>query len=215
MQRVGPWGTVLVALGIAGFGGACRFSIGKMSPEPDASRPAPAPLHANPPAARADAGGGPTRTADMPRLPEDPEAGRRSQAQWRQHLDHEEYERQLAFDKRSLAQHRTVVARLRRARARLDGARSAAAVKGLADETGGAVTELRLRIERLDHWGVNSRLLGEYDALVKILDGNYAAGRIAELGRDPRPMAALRAEWDRHMKVVDDWLTEAANAETD
>ena len=183
---------------------ACQSAVRTREPRLDASHPAPAPV---------DAGASTTRTADMPRLPEDPEAGRRSQAQWRQHLDHEEQERQLAFDGRRLPEHRTLVKLLRAARARVDGARSRAAVERLAGPTAAAVTKARARLHELDHWGVNSRLLPDYDELLDILDGAYAAARVAALTGRPEAQEQLRARWDRHMRTIDDWLTEAANAD--
>lgn len=92
-------------------------------------------------------------------------------------------------------------------------ARSVAAVKRLADATSGATTEIRLRIHRLDHWGVNSHLLSDYEAMLKLLDGEYAAARVAALTGDPGRQDELRARWDQHLKIVDDWLTKAKNAE--
>jgi hypothetical protein len=179
--------------------GACQAVAGSPPRGADASAPV-----------RADTGGdGARRTADMPRLPEDPEAGRRSETQWRAHLEHEEYERQLAFDKRRLSQHRGLVTRLRAARARLDGASSTAAIDRLASSTTKAVTDARKRIYKLDHWGVNSRVLGDYDELLKMLDGAYAAARSAALEGNPAAQDELRARWDQHLKVIDDWLEQA------
>jgi hypothetical protein len=156
-----------------------------------------------------------TRTADMPRLPEDPEAGKRSEAQWRAHLEHEEHERQIAYDKRKLREHRALVARLRVARARLDGATTASAVSRLARATASAIADGRRRLHKLDPWGVNSRLLGDYDALLKVLDGSYAAARLEALRGNAEPQDQLRARWDQHLKVIAEWLAEAADDDGD
>ena len=203
----------LLLLGAAGAGAGCRPDVGKAPPDGAASPQAALTVDAGPPATRLP--GAPTRTADLPRLPEDPAAGQRSQAQWRAHMEHEERERQLAFDKRKLAEHRALVARLRDARARLDGATTAAAVTRLAGPTSSAIADARRRIRRLDHWGVNSRLLGDYDELLKILDGPYAAARVAALAGNPAPLGQARSRWDAHLKVIDGWLAEAAGADDD
>ena len=64
---------------------------------------------------------GPLVVAEQPPLPEDPERGQRSTAQWSQHLQHEEDERQGIFDRQRIPQHRALMKLLTNARKALAG----------------------------------------------------------------------------------------------
>ena len=48
------------------------------------------------------------------------------------------------------------------------------------------IEAVRRRIDRIDHWGVNSNLLADYDAMLRALADGYPAARIScsrEIGR--------------------------------
>jgi hypothetical protein len=162
---------------------------------PPPALPAPAPA---PPAAR---------------LPEDPVAGRLSELQWRQHMLAEEHERQLAFDHNRVEQHRGVVELLAAARTRYDRARTQAAVARVQGGMPAVRAELRKRTTAIDHWGVTSPLLADYDAWMAALEGAYPTARIAALGGDADRLGDVRADLDRRAKKIDDWLEEAAASE--
>ena len=152
------------------------------------------------------------RAGDAGRLPEDPAAGAKSTQQWRDFMASEEHERRLGYDKRHLKEHRAVLKFLVATRARYDRAKSKAAVLAIQKRLPPAVEETRRRITKIDHWGNNSNLLGEYDAMLKALSDTYPTARIAFLDGDHAPLDAQRAEFDRRIKHAQDWLAEAADA---
>jgi hypothetical protein len=155
----------------------------------------------------------PAPTVDPSRLPEDPAAGRRSEEQWRKHMADEEHERQIGFDKRHLTEHRAVVALIAAARARYDRAGSEAALAQARTDMPRRIDEIRGRVTALDHWGVNSRLLEDYAALEKSLEQAYADARLASLKGDAHSLDEARADFERRMKAIADWLEEAAESE--
>jgi hypothetical protein len=145
-----------------------------------------------------------------PMPPEDPVAGAKSTAQWREHLAAEERERQLQFDSQRLKEHRAVLKLLVAARARYDRAKSKTAVLSVQKRLPPAVEEIRRRITQIDRHGNSSRLLGDYDAYLKALSEDYPAARVAALGGDRAPLASLQADLDARTKHIKDWLAEAA-----
>jgi hypothetical protein len=179
------------------------------------SAPAPAaPAPASPaPAAPAPAPAPPAATPDPSRLPEDPIAGKQSEQQWRQHMEDEERERQLAFDHNRVRAHRAVVRLFGAARARYDRARSAAAVAKVRSDMPAQIAEIRRRVTEIDHWGVNSPLLPDYEALENSLSAAYADAKLAALNGDATALAAQRAEFDQRMKKIAAWLEQAAEGE--
>jgi hypothetical protein len=152
----------------------------------------------------------PARAGD--RLPEDPAAGAKSTAQWRAHMVAEEHERKLHWDRDHLKAHRAVVKFLVTTRARYDRAKTKAAVTAIRTRLPPAVDGARKQIARIDHWGTNSNLLEDYDALLTALSDAYPAARIAFLDGDHAPLDAQKADFDRRTKHIDDWLAEAAEA---
>jgi len=148
----------------------------------------------------------------LPRLREDPAAAKRAEAQWRQHLQHEETERQLNFDRRKRADHRALVRALSAMRVRYDRARTASQLDQARRYAAGQATELRARVSRLDPWGVNSRLLHNYDALLSLLGDSYPAARAAALNGDASPLKAARQEFRQHMQAISEWLERTAES---
>jgi len=147
------------------------------------------------------------------RLPEDPAAGKKSEAQWQQHMEAEERERQLGYDRRKIREHRKTMKLLAAARARYDRARTAAAVARVRATMSTLREQLRARETAIDHWGVNSRLLADYEATIAALEGAYPDAKVAALSGDGQPLRDLRAELDRRTKKMNEWLTEAAASE--
>ena len=148
-----------------------------------------------------------------PPLPEDPVLGAKSTAQWREHLAFEERERKLHYDRDRMKEHRAVLKVLIGTRARYERARSEAAVTAIKARWPETVEAVRRRIDRIDHWRVNSNLLADYDALLSALAEAYPAARLKFIAGDRAPLQALRAELDRRQKAIDEWLKEAAESE--
>lgn len=150
---------------------------------------------------------------DPTRLPEDPAAGQRSVAQWREHLEEEERERQLNYDKRKLKEHGALIAVLKAARDGYDNARDEKAVSSKQKAFSAARSNVQQRLEKIDRWGVNSKLLKDYAALIELLSEAYPAARIAALGGEPARFDALRVEFDTRVKKINEWLESAEEAE--
>jgi hypothetical protein len=146
---------------------------------------------------------------DPSRLPEDPVLAARSTQQWREHMADEERERQLGFDRTRLRQHRALEKKLRAARSRFDRAHGEAAIASAERAMPRLVAEMRRDLIAIDHWGVNSHLLSDYQALFAALVGPYAEAARAALHGDAQPLAAQRGEFDRHLATIDSWLKEA------
>ena len=144
----------------------------------------------------------------MPR--EDPVAGAKSTAQWREHLAAEEHERKLHYDRDRLKGHRAVLKLLVAARARYDRAKTKAAVLAVQKRVPATAEDIRRRIKQIDQWGNNSNLLGDYDAFLNALGDPYPAARIAAIGGDHAAHDALAADLDRRTRHIKDWLAEAA-----
>ena len=189
----------LVVLGVALAGGCRRVSV----------------------AGPRDARGGPAVTDQAPRagdagpsgLPEDPAAGRKSEAEWRRHMDWEERERQLSFDKNRIPQHRAVIQRLAAARARYDRAKTKAAIERVRADMPALRQDLEARTTEIDHWHVNSPLLADYDAEMADLDGAYPDAKLAALSGDAKPLRALRVRMDQRQKKMAEWLDAAKESE--
>ena len=147
------------------------------------------------------------------RLPEDPAKGAAATAQWRSHMAAEERERKLHYDRDRMKDHRAVLRFLIATRARYERATSKAAVLAIQARLPPAIEKVRRRITRIDHWRVNSNLLGDYDVLLAALADTYPAARISFLDGDHAPLLALRADFDRRLKAMNDWLEEAAESE--
>lgn len=153
---------------------------------------------------------GATSVRADPMPPEDPVAGAKSTAQWREHLAAEEHERKLHYDRDRLKGHRAVLKLLVAARARYDRAKTKAAVLAVQKRVPATAEDIRRRIKQIDQWGTNSNLLGDYDAFVNALGTPYPAARIAAIGGDHAALDALAADLDRRTSHIKDWLAEAA-----
>ena len=146
-------------------------------------------------------------------LAEDREAGEKSQQQWRSHLQFEERERQLGYDRRRMKEHRALIDVLAAARKRYDAARTLPAVGKLQARTPSLVEDVRTRMSAIDHWGVNSPLLDDYRALLASLTETYPTAVKAALDGDRRALTDARAEMDRLLKAMQAWLKEARESQ--
>jgi hypothetical protein len=153
----------------------------------------------------------PARGDPMP--PEDPVAGAKSTQQWREHMAHEDRERKLRYDRDRMKDHRAVVKFLVATRARYDRARTRAAVLSMQKRLPPTIDGVRKRITKIDHWGTNSNLLDDYDAMLKALSDTYPAARITALDGERALLDAQRADFDRRLQHINNWLAEATEAE--
>jgi hypothetical protein len=169
-----------------------------------APKPAPAP----PPSAAAPVAVAPQPAADPTRLPEDPVLGKRSEEQWREHMAHEEEERQMLFDKPRLRLHRALVKQLIATRARVDHATTPAGLAKLRAAMPKTLEALQKRVTEIDHWGVNSRLLPDYAALQAALGDSYLDAKLAALNGDGTALSTAGAEFERRLERIDHWLEE-------
>ena len=150
---------------------------------------------------------------DPQRLPEDPVAGKQSELQWREHMEEEEHERQIGYDRRFLKEHRALTKLIAAARARYDGAKTEAAVAKVRSGMPAQIAEVRRRVTEIDHWGTNSRLLSDYEALSASLTDAYPDAKIGALKGDGSALDVARAAFDGHMQKIAAWLKEAAETE--
>lgn len=128
-------------------------------------------------------------------------------------MEEEEVERKLNYDRRKLPDHRVVLGLLRAARGRYDQAQSKAAVLALQTSLPQALTPVKARIEKIDHWGVNSNVLSDYAELQRVLQTSYPDARIAALSGEKPAFEAARADFDARLKKVEAWLERAAESE--
>jgi hypothetical protein len=128
-------------------------------------------------------------------------------------MAHEERERKLHYDRDRMKDHRAVLRFLVATRARYERATSKAAVLAIQARLPPAIEKVRRRIARIDHWRVSSNLLGDYDVLLAALADTYPAARISFLAGDRAHLLALRADFDRRLKAMNNWLEEAAQSQ--
>ena len=114
------------------------------------------------------------------------------------------------IDRERIKDHRAVLKVLVAARARYDRAKTKAAVLAAQKRLPPTVEDVRRRMTKIDHWGTNSNLLGDYEAYLKALADSYPAARIEALDGKPAPLDTVRRELDERTRHIKAWLTEAA-----
>jgi len=152
---------------------------------------------------------------DHERLPEDPVLAAMASAQWRAHLAAEERERKLAYDRRKLDEHRTVVTLLQSARDLYDRATTRRAVEKARAEQLSTLAKVRELVQSIDQWGVNSNVLGDYAAMLALLSADYPAARKASIDGNPGLLEKVRSNFDARQKTITEWLDEAASSVDD
>lgn len=148
-------------------------------------------------------------------LPEDPAAGARSVAQWREHLEEEERERKLRFDRRKLPEHRRVSELFRTAQQDYDRAPTERAVAAAQKSFRASLPRLEKSFDALDHHGESSGLVPEYRKLVELFTDAYPNARIAALGGSKASLSELEARAKTHFETIDEWLKEASRDDGD
>jgi len=146
-------------------------------------------------------------------LPEDPAAGERSVAQWREHLREEERERRLGYDRRRLREHREVIQRLREIRQNYAAAKNDAATRRVQAQLNASLPKFEKLLDAIDHWRVSSTLVPEYSKLVQIFAEQYPEARIAALSGEKASLMALETDIAARFEHIDAELHEAAESE--
>jgi hypothetical protein len=140
-------------------------------------------------------------------------AGAKSVAEWRQHLQREEYERRLSYDRQRLPEHRRVLKILQETRRGYDAAGTRQAVSNAQRAFESTRPKLAATFDAIDHWGVSSKVIPEYRNLAEIFAEAYPNARTAALAGDPTALQRLQAEVDGRFAAIDAWLREAAESE--
>jgi hypothetical protein len=146
-------------------------------------------------------------------LPEDPIAAKRSSAQWQQHLDHEEAERQMGFDRRHLPEHKAVLKLLQNARSHYEAASSESALHKVSADMPRELAQIERKLKELDPWGNNSRVLSDYAALQAMLGKPYADAKRAAISGDEHALDRLREGFDARLEKIGDWLEKSEENE--
>lgn len=133
-------------------------------------------------------------------------------AQWREHMEEEERERKLNYDRRRLKEHERVLANLRQVLKSYDNAKNEKDVL----RAKAALAKRRQRLERdisaIDHWGVSSNVLGDYREILETLSEAYPSARIAALSGRSAQLDELRSAVDGRLHKVDKWLERARDS---
>lgn len=154
---------------------------------------------------------GPLVVADQPPLPEDPLAGKRSEQQWREHLEEEELERQMIFDHYRLDEHHALIARIRAARERLDQVKTARQLEQTRKALAPALKEIKQGIDAIDRWKNSSHILSDYEALLAALGESYPEALRRGFAGQPQAREAARKDFDAHLQRMHGWLTRVAD----
>jgi leucyl aminopeptidase (aminopeptidase T) len=93
-----------------------------------------------------------------------------------------------------LEEHRAVLATIRSLRARYDHARTARAVDKAQSEMPAAIADVQRRITHIDQWGNNSKLLGDYAAMLSALEQPYRTACKSAIAGDAAALDTLKAE---------------------
>jgi hypothetical protein len=155
----------------------------------------------------------PPGAVEPPALPEDPVTGKLAEQQWREHMEREEEERQMLFDRQRLREHRALVRLITTLRTRYDRAKTEPALGKLREGAAQKLEDIQKRVAAIDPDRVNSRLLGDYEALQSSLRNDYPDARAAALRGDHAPLTAARATFDQRLERIDAWLEEAERGE--
>lgn len=175
-----------------------------------ATPPAPSPsteIRAASPSREAPAAG--FKLAEAPPLPENPEQGRRAQAQWSEHLAREEEERQAAFDRSRLGAHRAILAELRAVAQRCWAPLNRRELETREQELARDVGKVDKKIAAVDPWGNSSRLLPAY-ATVRAHLARCPEAMRAALAGNPQELAETKDALTRGFAPIVTWLQEIA-----
>lgn len=139
-------------------------------------------------------------------------AGKRSEAQWREHLAHEDRERQLARDRHALVHHRAIVAMLVRARRQVARAQAPASLRAAQSRIATVDSAIEQHLAKINLWGNVSPLTAIYQDMLRALRDDLADRSGAPSGSSDA-VARARLDWDARLTDIRDYLDEAARSE--
>jgi hypothetical protein len=154
-----------------------------------------------------------TKERQHPRLPENPELGAKSSAQWQEHLEEEEEHRQLCYDRDRLGQHREVMSQLASLRQRYDQARSEAELASARAQGQRQAPALQKQLDAIDPWKNSSVALPQQQAMLKLLVESYPGARLEALRGNSQNDSRVAAELDRHAESIGQLLERAARCQ--
>lgn len=149
---------------------------------------------------------GPLVVAEQPRLPEDPVAGKRSEMQWKKHLQAEEVERRMVFDRNHLPEHRELIKRISAAREPLEQAKTPNALGKAQAQLEPTLQALQATIDALDRHKNSSRILVDYEALMSSLTTTLPAAKLAAMSGNTDMLSHARNDFDAHLRTMHSWL---------
>lgn len=158
-------------------------------------------------AAPASPGGG---VVDSSQVKEDPVAGKKAEAEFLKHLAREDRHLWLLFDRQHIRQHQAVMAGLIKARARYERARSQRGLDSARQDVGVLLDDIRRKMRDIDEWRNGSKIFGDYDVLIKIIEVDYPSALQASLKGNKRALLDVRRAFDAQLKKLRAWLAEAA-----
>lgn len=147
---------------------------------------------------------------DSTQIKEDPVAGKKAEAAYLKHLAREDRHIWLLFDRQHLREHKAVLAGLMKARARYERVRSVRALERAQPEVAMMLDDVRQKMRDIDEWRNGSKIFGDYDVLIKLIETGYPAALQASLKGNKRTLRGVRREFDVQAQKVRSWLAEAA-----
>jgi len=199
----------VIATAVTVLAGACQRSAVPAAGATAVSRPV---ADAKKPAPSDEAPRWPSQ-AGGPRLPEDPAAGKHSEAEWQAHLNREDRERLLARDRHAMKHHEAIVAMLVRASRAFERARNERAVRAAEKSVEKIAVQVEKRLTKINVWGNVSPLTETYRLMLRWLKEDFPRERRATLAGAGDGGKALRAEWARRLAEIRSFLHEAAESE--
>lgn len=152
------------------------------------------------------------RALNAPRLPEDPEAGARSTAQWRERRATKMRMRQQLFDRATMPVHDELLAAIAGLRERYDRASDEAALTAARTASAAQLARIEKGLAELDAWGTGSRLLADYAALHEALASSYPEAKRSSLRGDDGALRAAQSSFEQRLQGMRVWLDEAKTA---
>jgi hypothetical protein len=208
----------MVALGLAlSFSGACKEAPQQPLVPPPATSPvkppdaAPAKLDAAP--ARPKMVANPDGLSLADRIA-------KRQAEEKKVADAlaaEEHERVLKYDRGKLALHTQVFGFITKSRGAWDAleqklgkdkAADKAAIDKLAAAQRPAIVAMAKKMATIDPQGGNSNVTTDYDVMLNLLANDYPDAMTEKIEGDPKPLEEHKAELDKRIKKVSDYLAE-------
>jgi hypothetical protein len=118
----------------------------------------------------------------------------------------DERERLLTYDRGKLPQHTKLWASIKKLRADLERAKSAADVDKIQGKQQKPIEAAAKQLKDIDPKGGNSNVVTDYDVMLNILATEYPPALSASFAGDDKAVGEHRAELDKRTKKVEEWL---------